>query len=633
MRINVLGVGFDNVTKSEAVDRAMDLLRSGGTHRVVTPNPEIVEVCRQRPDVAAAVNGADLVLPDGVGIIKGAAILGTPLKERTPGIEFAEGLMERLARENFSLYLLGARPGVAELAAEALTKRFPGLRIVGFHDGYFQDDAQVLVDIRRCRADVVFVCMGAPRQELWMAQNAQATGARLLCGLGGCLDIFAGVAKRAPAFWCRHGLEWFYRLCREPWRLKRMMKLPVFLIHVLGERGRTKRPKRREEPMAGYQNKDTTNWNAEEVRRAQERVERMRRSRKKRRWYYVPLYFLLVIAVSFILAECGWMLFSDFCAFNRGEVVETTVVVDTGDKVKDVADKLYDAGLIKYKLFFRAFAAVAKAEEKIGAGTYRLNTDMDYRALIVGMRSSSGTMKTETVKVTIPEGFSVRDIIALLAQKGVATEADLLDAAQNAVFDYDFIDQTSHDASRLEGYLFPDTYEFYKPERASSALNRLLINFESKLDAWEGELSYAQTRGYSLKDIVTIASLIEKETDGTDQARIASVIYHRLDGSGSRGGTYGMLQIDASLLYALPDHTGPITSADLETDSPYNLYRHEGLPPTPIANPGAKCIVAALTPESTDYYYYGLAKDGRHRFFTTYSEFTAFLASPDYIGN
>ena len=385
--------------------------------------------------------------------------------------------------------------------------------------------------------------------------------------------------------------------------------------------------------MADYKNKETTSWNAEEARRTQERIERMRRTRKKRSWYYIPLYLLLVIAASFILAECGWMLFSDFCAFNRGEVVETTVEIDTGDKIRDVADKLYDAGLIKYRFFFRMFASVAKAEEKIGSGTYLLNTDMDYRALIVGMHSSAGNMNTETVKVTIPEGYSVRDILSLLAQKGVSTEAELLDAAQNADFDYSFIDQNSHDASRLEGYLFPDTYEFYKPERPASALNRLLSNFERKLDAWEGELSYAQTRGYELKDIVTIASLIEKETDGTDQARIASVIYHRLDGPGNKGGTYGLLQIDASLLYAPPGHTGPITSADLETESPYNLYKHEGLPPTPIANPGARCIEAALTPESTDYYYYGLAKDGRHRFFNTYSEFTAFLASPDYIGN
>lgn len=236
MRIDVLGVGFDNVTMEEAVERGMSLLHSEGSHYVVTPNPEIVEVCREDADANRAVNGADLVLPDGIGVIKGAAILGTPLKERTPGIEFAGGIMERMAKEGLSLYLLGAKPGIAEQAAENLTARYPGLVIAGTHDGYFKEDAPVIEDIRRSGANCVFVCLGAPKQELWMAKNASATGARLLCGLGGCLDVFAGTVERAPKFWCDHGLEWFYRLCKEPWRFRRMMKLPLFLVHVKQEK-------------------------------------------------------------------------------------------------------------------------------------------------------------------------------------------------------------------------------------------------------------------------------------------------------------------------------------------------------------------------------------------------------------
>ena len=138
MRIDVLGVGFDNLTMTEAVDRAMELLRQSGAHYVVTPNPEIVEVCREDPEARAAVNGADLVLPDGIGVIKGAAMLGTPLKERTPGVEFAAALMDRMAAEGLTLFLLGAKPGVAEAAARRLTAAHPGLRIAGTHDGYFQ---------------------------------------------------------------------------------------------------------------------------------------------------------------------------------------------------------------------------------------------------------------------------------------------------------------------------------------------------------------------------------------------------------------------------------------------------------------------------------------------------------------
>lgn len=238
MRINVLGVGFDNVTMDEAVARGMELLHSPGTHYVVTPNPEIVEVCRENLAARQAVNGADLVLPDGVGVVKGAGMLGTPLKEKVPGIEFAAGLMERMAAEGLSLYLLGAKPGVAEAAGERLAARYPGLKIAGTRDGYFQEDGPVLEDIRQSGADCVFVCLGAPKQELWMAKHGKAAGARLLCGLGGSLDVFAGVVERAPKFWSDHGLEWFYRLCKNPRRAGRMMKLPLFLVHVEKEKRR-----------------------------------------------------------------------------------------------------------------------------------------------------------------------------------------------------------------------------------------------------------------------------------------------------------------------------------------------------------------------------------------------------------
>nr|WP_325221303.1 WecB/TagA/CpsF family glycosyltransferase [uncultured Oscillibacter sp.] len=238
MRINVLGVGFDNVLMIEAVARGVDMLSQPGAHYVVTPNPEIVEICRKNPEAMRAVNGADLVLADGIGIIKGARILGTPLKARNPGIEFAAYLMKEMAEKGLSLYLLGAKPGVAEAAGKRLAEKYPGLKIAGTHDGYFQEDGPVIEDIRRSGADCVFVCLGAPKQELWMAKHGEAAGARLLCGLGGSLDVFAGVVERAPKFWSDHGLEWFYRLCKDPRRAGRMMKLPLFLVHVQKEKRR-----------------------------------------------------------------------------------------------------------------------------------------------------------------------------------------------------------------------------------------------------------------------------------------------------------------------------------------------------------------------------------------------------------
>ena len=234
MRVDILGVGFDNVTMNEALARGEQMLCSDRAHYVVTPNPEIVETCRESAAAKDAVNGADLVLPDGIGVIYGAKMLKTPLTERVPGIEFGTGMIEACARLGKRVYLLGAKPGVAEQAAENLTARFPGLIISGTHDGYFKEDAPVAAAIRDSGADMVLVCLGAPKQELFMAQYGEATGAKLLMGLGGSLDIFAGVAQRAPEFYCRHNLEWLYRLVKNPSRFGRMLKLPLFLLHVAG---------------------------------------------------------------------------------------------------------------------------------------------------------------------------------------------------------------------------------------------------------------------------------------------------------------------------------------------------------------------------------------------------------------
>ena len=234
MRINVLGVGFDNVTMTEAIARGKELLQGEGTHYVVTPNPEIVEACRADAAAMEAVNGADLVLPYGIGVIYGAKILKTPLKERVPGIEFGTAMIEWCAQSGKSVYFLGAKPGVAAQAAENLKQRFDRLIVAGTHDGYFKDDAEAASWIKQSGADMALICLGAPKQEKFMSSYGEATGAKLLLGLGGSLDVFAGVAQRAPDFYVNHNLEWFYRLIKNPSRIGRMMKLPLFLLHAIG---------------------------------------------------------------------------------------------------------------------------------------------------------------------------------------------------------------------------------------------------------------------------------------------------------------------------------------------------------------------------------------------------------------
>lgn len=236
MRTDVLGVGFDSLTLEEAARAGADLVEAEGFHYAVTPNPEFLLAARKDPEFKQALLGADLVLADGVGVIYSAKILGRPLKGKVPGIDFAQSLLAWMAEHGKRLFLLGAKPGAAELAAANLKSSYPGLIVCGTHDGYFKEDAPVVEAIRSSAADVVFVCLGAPKQEFWMVRNGPATGAHLMIGLGGSLDVFAGVVERAPKAFQKLGLEWFYRLMKEPKRIGRMIKLPLVLWYAMGAR-------------------------------------------------------------------------------------------------------------------------------------------------------------------------------------------------------------------------------------------------------------------------------------------------------------------------------------------------------------------------------------------------------------
>ena len=186
----------------------------------------------------AILNGASLVLPDGAGVVLGAKILKTPLKEKVAGIDFAANLLGVLEETDGRLYLLGGKPGIAEQAAENMKKTHPKLCICGTADGYFKDEAPVIARINEARADVVFVCLGAPKQECFMHDHRAELNVRLMIGLGGSLDGFAGTVRRAPKWMIRLQLEWLYRLLREPSRIGRMMRLPKFVFAAWRARGK-----------------------------------------------------------------------------------------------------------------------------------------------------------------------------------------------------------------------------------------------------------------------------------------------------------------------------------------------------------------------------------------------------------
>ena len=235
MKINILGVAFDALTLGEAEERADALLCSGAGGYIVTANPEIVLRCREDAAYAAAVNGAKLVLADGVGDLCAARILGTPLPGRVAGADLVPRLLARLAERGGSVFLYGARPGVAERAGESLQSACPGLRIAGTENGYISDETALLEALEREKPDLLLLGLGAPRQELWMAKNRKRTPA-VMIGVGGLLDVFAGDIPRAPESWQRLGLEWLYRLLREPRRFKRVIRLPKILLLALRER-------------------------------------------------------------------------------------------------------------------------------------------------------------------------------------------------------------------------------------------------------------------------------------------------------------------------------------------------------------------------------------------------------------
>ena len=241
MKTGVMGIAFDNVTMEEALARACELLTLARAAYVVTPNAEIACEAMHDEDLRALLNGADMVLPDGAGVVLASKILKKPLRQKVAGVDFAAGLLQELSKTGGRLYLLGSKPGVAEQAAQKMLAQNPGLVICGMADGYFKDEDDVVRRINEAAPDVLFVCLGAPKQEIFMQAHQKELHVHLMVGLGGTLDAFAGTVKRAPKWMIRLNLEWLYRLIKEPKRFRRMLRLPKYILAVVAERIRGKK--------------------------------------------------------------------------------------------------------------------------------------------------------------------------------------------------------------------------------------------------------------------------------------------------------------------------------------------------------------------------------------------------------
>lgn len=349
------------------------------------------------------------------------------------------------------------------------------------------------------------------------------------------------------------------------------------------------------------------------------------------------VWLLIIVAIGTSLGRLLWVCAADVLAFGR-EDKDVTISVTTEDTMESIAQKLQDAGLIRYTDLFLLYADLTDAQEDITTGTFTLNTVYDYHALVSQMSPRSGN-RAVVEDVLIPEGYNCRQIFTLLEEKGVCKAADLEKwAAEGDLSEYWFLEGVERGHKYcLEGFLFPDTYDFYENSTPRAALEKMLDGFEyrfteemrAKLPALNERLSemmrkngdgeeFIAANQLDIRDLVNVASLIEKETASDQESyKIASVIYNRLF---SWGKTPRYLNIDATIIYALGGKTD-LTSEDMAVDSPYNTYTNTGLTPGPIANPGLASMEAALDPESTSYYYYVLdPENGIHLFSKTLAE-------------
>ena len=240
-KIDIRGVPVDNVTLDEAFATVLSYTKTDDFHMICTPNAEIVQLCIEDADTAALIRRSDLIIPDGAGVVLASKILGTPLKGKTPGCELGERIAKEAGTHGLRVYFLGGKPGIAELAEQKLQEKYPDFKTVGIHDGYFKKEGEendaVIAAINEAAPNILFVCLGVPAQEKWIDANRdRLPTVRAALGLGGSLDSYAGTMKRAPKIFIKLNLEWFYRLCCQPSRIGRMMKLPKFVFGTLAYR-------------------------------------------------------------------------------------------------------------------------------------------------------------------------------------------------------------------------------------------------------------------------------------------------------------------------------------------------------------------------------------------------------------
>lgn len=353
----------------------------------------------------------------------------------------------------------------------------------------------------------------------------------------------------------------------------------------------------------------------EEQREAAKRgsTSRQKKSKKKHGCLFSILYLIFIISVSIILSCVAIFVANDVLALVK-EDTTISFHVDEDTTVGALSDELEEEGVIQYGTVFKLFVKFAKKDRNVMAGDYELSPSMDYAQIALVLRNADNA---QTVNVTIPEGYTLAQIKETLIANKVCTEEVLDEALNEYPFKHLFlVDQQPPEENWLEGYLFPDTYTFIMntDDAVHDVVNKMLNRFDDMYD--QKIKDGAEELGLSVHEVVTIASLIEREAKAEDEfTKISGVIHNRLNNPSE----FPYLQIDATVQYVV-GHKAELTSADLEVDSPYNTYLYEGLPPGPICCPGYSALYAATHPDDNNYYYYVAKSDGTHLFASTYSQ-------------
>ncbi len=251
--LEIFGIRIDEINFNESKQIIENFLITDGVKSIYTPNPEIVMRSRDNKYLRDIINKANLVTADGIGIVYASRVKGYPLEERVTGYDMSIYMLELANKLGYSVYLLGSREGVAKKAAENIKKQYKNIKVAGYHNGFFKgvqnnnkdhdEELNIISDINRSAADIVFVGLGFPRQEIWIHENKDRLKCKVVIGNGGVIDILAGESTRAPEIWQKLGLEWFYRLIKEPSRIKRQLILPKFMLEVIFRRDIVKKIK------------------------------------------------------------------------------------------------------------------------------------------------------------------------------------------------------------------------------------------------------------------------------------------------------------------------------------------------------------------------------------------------------